>query len=138
MVVNYELPETPQWLTHRVGRTARNGRSGRAFTFVTDEDGEKWHKLRRLGAPEIPGADTEHLLTTGEIRHVAMPRLAFTPGSPAPRRRGGGFGNPGRRQGNRVEPGAPRPHAEAGGRRRFGRPGGGQRGRPAGPARPAA
>ena len=120
VVVNYELPETPQWLTHRVGRTARNGRSGRAFTFLTDEDGEKWHKLRRLGAPELPGADTEHLLSTGEIRHVPMPRLAFTPAAPQQRRRGGGgFGNPGRAQGNR------------GGRRRFGRPNGARSARPA-------
>jgi ATP-dependent RNA helicase RhlE len=119
VVVNYELPETPQWLTHRVGRTARNGAHGRAFTFVTDEDGEKWNKLRRLGAPELPGADTEHLLTTGEIRHVAMPRLAMTSPGSGQRRRGPGFGG-----------GSGRP--SGGPRRRFGRPAGASsdRGRP--------
>lgn len=73
VVVNYELPETPQWLTHRVGRTARNGAAGRAFTFLTREDAEKWRKLRRLGAPELPGADTDHLLNTGDIRFIAAP-----------------------------------------------------------------
>jgi ATP-dependent RNA helicase RhlE len=77
VVVNYELPETPQWLTHRVGRTARNGASGRAFTFLTREDAEKWRKLRRLGAPELPGADTDHLLSTGNIRLIAAPPLGI-------------------------------------------------------------
>jgi superfamily II DNA/RNA helicase len=75
MVVNYELPETPQWLTHRVGRTARNGAAGRAFTFLTREDAEKWRKLRRLGAPELRGADTDHLLNTGDIRFIAAPPI---------------------------------------------------------------
>jgi superfamily II DNA/RNA helicase len=75
VVVNYELPETPQWLTHRVGRTARNGAAGRAFTFLTREDAEKWRKLRRLGAPELPGADTDHLLDTGDIRWIAAPPM---------------------------------------------------------------
>jgi ATP-dependent RNA helicase RhlE len=75
VVVNFELPETPQWLTHRVGRTARNGAAGRAFTFLTNEDAEKWRKLRRLGAPELPGADTDHLLTTGDIKLVAAPPM---------------------------------------------------------------
>ena len=75
VVVNYELPETPQWLTHRVGRTARNGAAGRAFTFLTNDDAEKWRKLRRLGAPELPGADTDHLLSTGDIRLIAAPQM---------------------------------------------------------------
>jgi ATP-dependent RNA helicase RhlE len=77
VVVNYELPETPQWLTHRVGRTARNGAAGRAFTFLTREDAEKWRRLRRLGAPDLPGADTDHLLTTGDIRWIAAPPLGI-------------------------------------------------------------
>ncbi|MBJ7608721.1 MAG: DEAD/DEAH box helicase [Candidatus Dormibacteraeota bacterium] len=85
MVVNYELPETPQWLTHRVGRTARNGAAGRAFTFITNEDGEKWRKLRRLGAPELPGADTDHLLNTGDIRLIAAPPLGVIDRRPGPR-----------------------------------------------------
>ena len=66
LVINYELPETPQWLTHRVGRTARNGAPGRAITLLTTEDGVKWDKLRRLGAPSLPELDAERLLTAGE------------------------------------------------------------------------
>ena len=75
LVINYELPETPQWLTHRVGRTARNGAAGRAITLLTTEDGVKWNKLRRLGAPALPELDAARLLESGEwlIRSAPPP-----------------------------------------------------------------
>jgi superfamily II DNA/RNA helicase len=98
VVVNYELPETPQWLTHRIGRTARNGAAGRAFTFLTREDAEKWRKLRRLGAPELRGADTDHLLSTGNIRFIAAPPLGVPDGRPLPRPHRGGGANTFRRR----------------------------------------
>ena len=53
LVVNFELPDSAQWLTHRVGRTARMGVAGRALTFVTPEDELAWVKLSRQGAPQI-------------------------------------------------------------------------------------
>lgn len=68
LVINYELPETPQWLTHRVGRTARNGAAGRALTFVSADDHVQWRKLRRLGAPALPAVDSALLLREGRWR----------------------------------------------------------------------
>jgi ATP-dependent RNA helicase DeaD len=41
-VINYDLPDSPELLTHRVGRTGRMGRSGEAFTFVTPRDRKRW------------------------------------------------------------------------------------------------
>ncbi len=70
LVVNFELPETAQWLTHRIGRTARNGRTGRAITMLTSDDSEQWHKLRRLGAPALPTLDTRALLDSNEWTYV--------------------------------------------------------------------
>ena len=66
LVINFELPETPQWLTHRVGRTARNGAEGKAITFVSEQDTEQWRKLRQLGAPALRRLDGARLLETGE------------------------------------------------------------------------
>jgi ATP-dependent RNA helicase RhlE len=95
LVINFELPETPQWLTHRVGRTARNGAEGKAITFLSEEDGEQWRKLRRLGAPALPEIDGTLLLTTGQWKLGAPPREA----TPAPARgRPGGRRRPQRRQ----------------------------------------
>lgn len=45
LVVNFELPQEPKTYIHRVGRTARAGRSGRAITFVTQYDVELFQKI---------------------------------------------------------------------------------------------
>jgi ATP-dependent RNA helicase DDX27 len=37
-VINYEAPQTPEIYVHRVGRTARAGRSGVAITLAADPD----------------------------------------------------------------------------------------------------
>ncbi len=36
MVVNYDVPEDPENYVHRIGRTARAGKSGRAFTMACE------------------------------------------------------------------------------------------------------
>ena len=72
LVVNYELPESAQWLTHRIGRTARNGARGRALTFLGQADLEQWRKLRRDGAPDLPWVDVDGLLGSGELRRSAV------------------------------------------------------------------
>jgi superfamily II DNA/RNA helicase len=74
LVVNYELPETAQWLTHRLGRTARQGALGRALTILAPEDESAWRKLRRQGAPDIQPVDTHLLLESGQWRHTGRPR----------------------------------------------------------------
>ena len=38
LVVNYDLPRMTKDYVHRVGRTARAGRSGRSLVFVTQYD----------------------------------------------------------------------------------------------------
>jgi ATP-dependent RNA helicase DeaD len=49
-VINYELPESAEWLTHRVGRTGRMGRAGRAITFLTPDNGATWRQFeKKLG-----------------------------------------------------------------------------------------
>jgi superfamily II DNA/RNA helicase len=85
LVVNYDLPDTPQWLTHRIGRTARNGAAGRALTFLSPEDRELWSRLQRQGAPALPEVDAELLLEQGEWRFQAA--AAPEPARPQPRAR---------------------------------------------------
>ena len=46
-VINYDLPDSENLFTHRVGRTGRMGRSGEAVTFITSEDERKWHEIER-------------------------------------------------------------------------------------------
>jgi ATP-dependent RNA helicase RhlE len=37
-VINFDMPDTPEAYTHRIGRTGRAERSGKAYTFITSED----------------------------------------------------------------------------------------------------
>lgn len=92
LVVNFELPETAQWLTHRVGRTARNGTAGRAITFITESDQDKWRMLERGGAPRLPHLDADALLKRGEwlyadVAPASPPRPAGMPSRAGRRRR---------------------------------------------------
>jgi len=70
LVVNYELPDSPDWLTHRVGRTARMGRRGWALTMLSPDDHLRWRQLRRQGAPELPELDVAHLVADGGWRYL--------------------------------------------------------------------
>jgi superfamily II DNA/RNA helicase len=65
LVVNFELPDSAHWLTHRVGRTARMGDTGRALTFVTPEDEYAWTKLTRQGAFAIREIDAARFIDDG-------------------------------------------------------------------------
>ena len=70
LVVNYELPDSPDWLIHRIGRTARMGRRGWAMTMLGPEDHLRWRRLLRQGAPELPELDLAHLLSEGGWRYL--------------------------------------------------------------------
>ncbi len=47
-VVNYDMPDTADAYTHRIGRTGRIGKAGDAFTLVTTEDAAMVRTLERL------------------------------------------------------------------------------------------
>ena len=47
-VINYDIPNSPDTYTHRIGRTGRAERTGEAFTFVTDEDATMVRAIERL------------------------------------------------------------------------------------------
>jgi ATP-dependent RNA helicase DDX47/RRP3 len=48
VVINYDVPQNSKDYVHRVGRTARAGRSGLAVTLVTQYDVELYQKIERL------------------------------------------------------------------------------------------
>ena len=46
-VINYELPESSELFTHRIGRTGRMGRQGKAITLLSPADMFKWRRMSR-------------------------------------------------------------------------------------------
>jgi len=47
-VINYDMPDTTDAYTHRIGRTGRIDQTGEAFTFICPEDAGMVHDIERL------------------------------------------------------------------------------------------
>jgi ATP-dependent RNA helicase RhlE len=47
-VINYDMPDTIDAYTHRIGRTGRNAKTGDAFTFITSEDKDMVRSIERV------------------------------------------------------------------------------------------
>lgn len=63
-VINYDLPEDPDLYVHRIGRTARAGRKGVAWAFVTPAQGELLTNIESLINREIPKMDYPDFVAT--------------------------------------------------------------------------
>ena len=82
-VFNYDTPWHPDDYVHRIGRTGRAGASGRAFTFVTDDDAEAIANVEKLTGMKIPvftldGGDAAAEVPVAEKRERA-PRAEKAP-----------------------------------------------------------
>jgi ATP-dependent RNA helicase DeaD len=56
-VINYDLPDDVELYVHRIGRTARAGRGGTAWSLVTPEQGALLTQIELLINSEIPKFD---------------------------------------------------------------------------------
>lgn len=78
LVMNYDIPQHSKDYVHRVGRTARAGKTGRAITIVTQYDVETFQKIEQLigkKLDEYPGIDSKAaLILTDSV--VEATRLA--------------------------------------------------------------
>lgn len=53
VVINYDLPQSPDNYIHRIGRSGRFGRKGTAINFVTDYDKQKIDELEKYYSTQI-------------------------------------------------------------------------------------
>lgn len=84
-VINYDMPETTDAYTHRIGRTGRAERTGEAYTLVSAEDAAAVRAVERvLGRPL-----ERRTLPNFDYRGAAAVENEFGRGPrPAPERRG--------------------------------------------------
>ncbi|PKK29815.1 DEAD (Asp-Glu-Ala-Asp) box polypeptide 47 [Columba livia] len=54
VVINFDIPTHSKDYIHRVGRTARAGRSGKSITFVTQYDVELFQRIEHLIGKKLP------------------------------------------------------------------------------------
>jgi len=57
LVINYDLPQCPEDYIHRIGRTARAGKEGKALNIVAPADRSKWNAIERLLDPSKKNND---------------------------------------------------------------------------------
>ncbi|KAK7292615.1 hypothetical protein RJT34_15466 [Clitoria ternatea] len=94
MVINYDIPTNSKDYIHRVGRTARAGRSGVAISLVNQYELEWYIQIEKLigkKLPEYPAQEEEVLLLeerVGEAKRLAVMKMKEAGGNK--KRRGGG------------------------------------------------
>ena len=95
MVVNYDVPHEPEDYVHRIGRTARANRDGRAVTFVAPDEAFRLRRIERLLEKSIPREEVP-----AEMGEAPVLENAKEKGKNNSRgRRGGSRHNGGRRHG---------------------------------------
>ena len=57
LVINYDMPQDDEYYVHRIGRTARAGREGRAFSFVAGRDIFKLKDIQKYTKTKIERRD---------------------------------------------------------------------------------
>ena len=81
IVLNYDLPPDSKTYIHRVGRTARAGKSGHALSMITQYDVEVWQRIEHALGKKIAGYETskdEVMLlgeTVGEAQRAAVKEM---------------------------------------------------------------
>jgi ATP-dependent RNA helicase DeaD len=83
-IINYDVPQDPLTYFHRIGRTARAGRTGHAITLVTESEYPDFNRI--AGMTEVPITKLTGLL--GDGREITSFSSST---SPAPSRYQGGY-----------------------------------------------
>jgi ATP-dependent RNA helicase RhlE len=108
-VINYDLPDTFEAYTHRIGRTGRAARTGDAYSLVSPEDFEMRDIIRRKLGSDIATQELEGFNYAQEKvgRTQEFARAPRDPRS-APRSNGASYGDPTKsnRGGDRRQPGS--------------------------------
>ncbi len=73
-VINYDLPMEPQNYVHRIGRTARNNKTGTAISFITQNDHKRRNRIEDYTNTSFEIRDNETILQT-VVNHQSLSEL---------------------------------------------------------------
>ncbi len=71
-VFNYDIPQDEEYYVHRIGRTARAGKKGRAFTFVVGREIYKLRDIQAYANSKVTRRPIPSLAEVQEIRTDAL------------------------------------------------------------------
>jgi ATP-dependent RNA helicase RhlE len=66
LVVNFDLPDNSDDYVHRIGRTARAGKKGKAISFALTSQRQEIKKIERLIKKNLPSKELERLYSAPE------------------------------------------------------------------------
>jgi ATP-dependent RNA helicase RhlE len=92
IVINFDIPDEPEAYVHRIGRTARMGASGLAFSFCDPSEHASMRDIQRLIRQTIP-VHHDHPFAANASAAPQPPPAARPQPAPgnAPRRFGSGL-----------------------------------------------
>jgi ATP-dependent RNA helicase DeaD len=71
-VFNYDIPQDDEYYVHRIGRTARAGKKGQAFTFVVGREIYKLRDIESYASTKIFRRPIPTLDDVGEVKTLAF------------------------------------------------------------------
>lgn len=71
-VFNYDLPQDDEYYVHRIGRTARAGKTGRAFTFVAGREIYKLREIEKYARTRVRRGSIPSLAQVEESRSIGV------------------------------------------------------------------
>jgi ATP-dependent RNA helicase RhlE len=94
-VINFDVPLLPENYIHRIGRTGRADKIGKAITFVTPKEQDAWEMIETFMRIEVPVQPLpEHLEISTELTEDEKPKVFMKEiqvKAPKPTERGASF-----------------------------------------------
>lgn len=104
LVINYDVPRDEEDYVHRIGRTARAGRDGRAITLVSDKDQHHFRQIERFLEKDVEKLEMPAEVGEGPAYKPSAKRDDRKGGRSRGRGGRGGSGSKGRRgRGNKKQ-----------------------------------
>ena len=79
LVINYDIPQDSESYVHRIGRTGRISREGRAITFVTQNESKFLKDIHQYIGKEIPLKERPEKETVNDSKQEFVEKINTTP-----------------------------------------------------------
>lgn len=78
IIINYDVPNTPDDYIHRIGRTGRYDKTGKAITLVSNKDKRDYYEIRKVVGDQISLQELPDHLQSGDKKKAAKKRDEHT------------------------------------------------------------
>lgn len=106
-VINFEIPEVPEQYIHRIGRTGRADKSGRALALFTKKEEENFLEIQALMDMEVPLLPFPEEIAISEVKIESEKEVVKMKALTQPKLSGGGAFHQKKEKNKKVNLGGP-------------------------------